>query len=157
MAAAPTRTTVRAAGSRGTTRSSRCLPDGSAANAKAPTARSVSSRRIIDAPPAATWPFRYPLCPDLPDGPVLVRAFDVDAAYVNTQTGSTQLVTTQKKYLDAEWAAALARHGNAVLVIADDTEKGGEHGAITHPLPRAFRAADPAERLSLCVEALKSG
>ena len=114
-------------------------------------------RRIIDAPPAATWPFRYPLCPELPPGALEIRAFDVDQAYVNAQTGGTQLVTTQKKYLDAEWAAALARHGNAVLAIAEDTEKNGEHGAITHPLARAFRATDPAERLALCVEALKSG
>jgi tetratricopeptide (TPR) repeat protein len=119
----------------------------------------VSSRRIIDAPPAATWPFRHPLCPDLPEGPVLVRVFDVDDAYVNAQTGGTQLVTTQKKYLDAEWAAALARHGDAVLAIAEDTEKDGGHGGggIAHLLPRAFRSSDPGERLALCVEALKSG
>jgi tetratricopeptide (TPR) repeat protein len=120
----------------------------------------VPDRQIIDAPPAATWPFRYPLCPDLPDGPVTVRAVDVDEAYVNAQTGGTQLVTTQKKYLDAEWAAALARHGNARLAIAENTEKNGghgEHGGVTHPLARAFRTTDPAERLTLCVETLKSG
>jgi tetratricopeptide (TPR) repeat protein len=117
----------------------------------------VPSRRIIDAPPAATWPFRYPLCPELPPGPVTIRAFDVDEAYVNAQTGGTELVTTQKEYLDAEWAAALARHGDAVFAIAEDTEKDEEHGAITHPLARAFRAADPAQRLALCVAALKSG
>ena len=131
------------------------MPDGSAANAKAATARSVSSRRIIDAPPAATWPFRYPLCPALPDGPVLVRAFDVDEAYVNAQTGGTQLVTTQKKYLDAEWAAALETHGDALLQVETDTR---DPRPTTHDaLARAFRSPDPAERLSLCVEALKSG
>ena len=115
----------------------------------------MSSRRIIDAPPAATWPFRYPLCPELPDGPVLVRAFDVDDAYVNAQTGGTQLVTTQKKYLDAEWAAALEKHGNALLQIepaAQDSRR-----ATQDLLPRAFRSPDPVERLSLCVEALKGG
>ncbi len=115
----------------------------------------------IDAPPAATWPFRYPLCPALPDGPVVIRAAGVEEAYVNAQTGGTQLVTTQKKYLDAEWQAALARHGNATLV----TE--GPAGAGTRPqdssletqdlLPRAFRVADPAERLALCVEAVNAG
>ena len=115
----------------------------------------MSSRRIIDAPPAATWPFRYPLCPELPDGPVLVRAFDVDDAYVNAQTGGTQLVTTQKKYLDAEWAAALEKHGNALLQIEPATQDSRR--ATLDLLPRAFRSPDPVERLSLCVEALKSG
>jgi tetratricopeptide (TPR) repeat protein len=119
----------------------------------------VPPRRIIDAPPAATWPFRYPLCPELPPGPLEIRAFAVDQAYVNAQTGGTQLVTTQKKYLDAEWAAALEKHGDAQLVVSEDAEKDGEHGTggIALLLPRAFRATDPAERLALCVEALKSG
>ena len=120
----------------------------------------MSSRRIIDAPPAATWPFRYPLCPELPAGPVEIRAFGVAEAYVNAQTGGTQLVTTQKKYLDAEWAAALARHGDARLAIAEDTEKNGgrgEHGGVTHPLALAFRTPDAAARLAMCVEVLKKG
>jgi tetratricopeptide (TPR) repeat protein len=120
----------------------------------------VSARQIIDAPAAATWPFRYPLCPDLPAGPVVVRAVDVEEAYVNAQTGGTHLVTTQKKYLDAEWDAALARHGNAVLALAEDTERDGARGArgtTTHPLALAFRSSDPAVRLALCVEALKHG
>jgi tetratricopeptide (TPR) repeat protein len=119
----------------------------------------VSSRQIVDAPPAATWPFRYPLCPELPDGPVTIRVFDVDEAYVNAQTGGTQLVTTQKKYLDAEWNAALARHGDARLAIAENTEENGAHGhsGITHPLAVAFRSPDPTERLARCIEALNSG
>jgi tetratricopeptide (TPR) repeat protein len=95
----------------------------------------------------------------LPPGPLEIRAFAVDQAYVNAQTGGTQLVTTQKKYLDAEWAAALEKHGDAQLVVSEDAEKDGEHGTggIALLLPRAFRATDPAERLALCVEALKSG
>ena len=119
----------------------------------------MASRRIIDAPPAATWPFRYPLCPELPAGPVEIRAFDVDEAYVNAQSAGTQLVTTQKKYLDAEWSAALARHGDAALVISEDTEKygGHGHGGVTHPLALAFRAPDPAARLAMCVEVLNQG
>jgi tetratricopeptide (TPR) repeat protein len=115
----------------------------------------VSSRRIIDAAPAATWPFRYPLCPELPAGPVAIRAFDVDDAYVNAQTGGTQLVTTQKKYLDAEWEAAFARHGDAQLQIAVGTQD--PRPKDEDPLPRAFRASDPAERLTLCVAALEAG
>ena len=117
----------------------------------------MSPRRIIDAPPAATWPFRYPLCPELPPGPLDIRAVDVGEAYVNLQTGGTHLVTTQKTYLDAEWTAALARHGDAVLTIVEDMEKDGGRGGVSHPLARAFRVPDPATRLALCVEVLKSG
>ncbi|MGH9217732.1 MAG: tetratricopeptide repeat protein [Vicinamibacterales bacterium] len=125
----------------------------------------MSSRQIIDAPAAATWPFRYPLCPDLPAGPVVVRAVDVEEAYVNTQGGGTHLVTTQKKYLDAEWAAALARHGDALFEIVTTPQAASPHLRLGYggqakpqaPLPLAFRVADPAERLALCVEALKHG
>jgi hypothetical protein len=63
------------------------------------------------------WPFRYPLCPELPAGPVLLRAANVDTAFVNTQSGGTHLVTTQRGYLEAEWTSALSRHGDARLVI----------------------------------------
>ena len=110
---------------------------------------------VIDAPPAQEWPFRYPLCPALPEEPVELRASRVDDAYVCAQIG-TQLVTTQRAYLDAEWSRALAHHGSARLVVSEDTEKYGEHG-VTHPLALAFRLADPAERLARCVDFLKSG
>jgi len=106
---------------------------------------------VIDALPASEWPFRYPLCPDLPAGPVEIRAINVDDAYVTEQTG-TQLVTTQKAYLDAEWNAALARHGSATLLASP-----GRSETITHPLAIAFRLKVPADRLARCVEFLKSG
>lgn len=108
--------------------------------------------RIIDAPPASEWPFRYPLCPPLPEGPVELRATAIDDACVNAQTGGTQLVTTQRAYLDAEWAAALAAHGDASMIATP-----GRSDAITHPLAIAFRLSDPAERLSRCVETLRDG
>jgi Tfp pilus assembly protein PilF len=106
---------------------------------------------VIDAPPPCEWPFRYPLCPELPAGDVIVHAGNVDDAYVNEQT-AIQLVTTQKVYLDAEWSAALARHGRASLSTTP-----GHSSSITHPLARAFRLKDPAERLALCVDALRAG
>jgi tetratricopeptide (TPR) repeat protein len=113
---------------------------------------------VVDTPPASEWPFRYPLCPALPAGPVEIRAANVAEAYANAQAG-TQLVTTQKAYLDAEWAAALSRHGNATLVIVDGPEAAAHPGLGEggHPLAIAFRLADPAERLSRCVAFLKSG
>jgi len=106
---------------------------------------------VIDAPPAQEWPFRYPLCPNLPEGAVEVHARDVDAAYANEQSG-TQLVTTQKAYLDAEWHAALERHGSATLITTP-----GRSETIAHPLAIAFRLADPSERLERCVAYLESG
>jgi len=106
---------------------------------------------VIDAPPPYEWPFRYPLCPEVPAAPVELRASNVDDAYVNEQSG-TQLVTTQKPYLDAEWSAALASHGEATLIASP-----GRSDAVTHPLALAFRLADPAERLARCVEFLKQG
>ena len=125
----------------------------------------MSSRRLIDAPPAETWPFRYPLCPELPAGPVTVRAFDVDEAYVNAQTGGTQLVTTQKKYLRRGMGGRARKARKCDVAIEVDTAgpppsprlRRTSKTQTQDPLPRAFRATDPAERLALCVEALKSG
>ena len=108
--------------------------------------------RVVDAPQSSEWPFRYPLCPDLPPEPVVVRAHAVDDAFVNAQSGGTQLVTTQRAYLDAEWAAALARHGDATLETVP-----GHSESITHPLAIAFRLPDPAARLAMCVDTLNSG
>jgi len=56
---------------------------------------------VIEAPPSSEWPFRYPLCPELPAGPVLLRAANVDTAFVNAQSSGTHLVTTQRGYLEA--------------------------------------------------------
>jgi tetratricopeptide (TPR) repeat protein len=106
---------------------------------------------VIDAPPPSEWPFRYPLCPELPAGEVIVRAAGVDDAYVSAQRGAL-LVTTQKAYLDAEWSAALTAHGSASMAIS-----AGAPAPVTHPLALAFRLEDPAERLARCVEVLDAG
>jgi tetratricopeptide (TPR) repeat protein len=109
---------------------------------------------VLDAPPAATWPFRYPLCPALPPGAVVIRIAGEAEAYANAQSAGTHLVTTTKAYLDAEWHAALAAHGNATLQRADAPVAGSRPLGV---LPRAFRTTDPAERLALCIEALNDG
>jgi tetratricopeptide (TPR) repeat protein len=85
-----------------------------------------------------------------------VRVTAVDEAYANAQT-ATQLVTTQRAYLDAEWSAAFARHGDARFVVVEDTEKSARSGGVTHPLAIAFRLPDPAERLARCVGFLENG
>jgi Tfp pilus assembly protein PilF len=71
------------------------------------------------------------------------------------QTNATQLVTTQRAYLEAEWRSALDRHGHAVLAYSRDPEKNGD--TEVHSLTIAFRLADPRERLAKCVEFLESG
>jgi tetratricopeptide (TPR) repeat protein len=112
--------------------------------------------RVIAAPSPAEWPFRYPLAPELPEGPVVVRANAFDEAFVNHQTAGTHLVTTQRAYLEAEWSAALGAHeGGAWLLLVDTPAP--QHHSTTALLPRAFHSEDPAERLRLCIEALAGG
>ena len=87
---------------------------------------------VVDAPPASEWPFRFPLCPDLPAGPVLLRAANFDTAFVNAQTGGTQLVTTQRRYLEEEWAYALDGHQNALLVLTPGSNATISHLSLIH-------------------------
>lgn len=139
---------------------------------------------VIVAPPAATWPFRHPLVPELPAArPVLVWAPAIDEAFANNQTGGVRLVTTQPAFLLAVWRAAVLAHGRALLLAtaepgrlaaraADSVTRRGvwrhvevvqgppddhappESDATAAPLPRAFRSDDAAGRLRACLEAL---
>jgi Flp pilus assembly protein TadD len=139
------------------------------------------------APPPATWPFRNPLVPELPEGPVLVWAPGLDEAFANAQTGGVRLVTTQPAFLLATWRAALLSHGRARLVatanptrlrarapeapagrgpwrdVAILLQDGAPEAATPESndaqgtLPRAFRTDDPVARLRLCLEALAAG
>ena len=110
---------------------------------------------MIASPPPAEWPFRHPLAPDLPEGAVVIRANAFDEAFVNHQSGGTQLVTTQRLYLEQEWAAALKTHAGAWLLLV--STPAPQHHSTAALLPRAFRVTDAAERLSLCVAALGEG
>ena len=110
------------------------------------------SGQVVPAPPSAEWPFRYPLCPALPQGPVLLFAPEGDAAAPSGQSAGTHLVTTQQKYLDAEWTAALEQHGSATLLIT-----AGQSQDVSHPFAVAFRERNPQRRLALCVEGLAAG
>jgi len=112
--------------------------------------------RAIAAPSPAEWPFRYPLAAELPNGPVVIRANAFDEAFVNHQSGGTQLVTTQRAYLEAEWAAALDRHAAGAWLLLVSTP-APQHFSTSALLPRAFRAVDAAERLALCIQALAAG
>ena len=111
-------------------------------------AHSLPRGTEIMAPLASEWPFRYPLVPELPAGPVIIRANCVDEAFTNRQSGGTHLVTTDRAYLEQEWSAALEQHGQAWLLLSPGS------GSAPGLLARAYRAVNPAERLQLCVEAL---
>ena len=97
---------------------------------------------VIAAPPPAEWPFRYPLAPALPAGPILLRADAFDEAFVNHQAGGTQLVTTQRAYLEQEWSAALETHAGAWLLLV--STPAPQHPITTALLPRAVRVTDAA-------------
>jgi tetratricopeptide (TPR) repeat protein len=83
--------------------------------------------RTLAAPAPEHWPFRYPLCPTLPEGPVIVWADQAHRAFENHQTANTRLVTTQAAYLMTDWDAVLAAHGNAFLVATMQRESVAVH------------------------------
>lgn len=113
---------------------------------------------VMAAPPPAEWPFRYPLAPELPAGPVVVHAENVGDAEVNHQATGTRLVTTQRSYLEAEWSAALEQHGEAWLVTTPGVISAiAQTESTASVLARAFRLSDPAQRLAVCIEALRAG
>jgi tetratricopeptide (TPR) repeat protein len=82
---------------------------------------------LVEAPPAATWPFRHPLAIDLPPTPAILWAADVHEACINRQTGSTRLVTTQLTYLFEVWRAATAGRDDVLIVATADGELLQEH------------------------------
>lgn len=164
---------------------------GDDAAARAGTAAAVlrgvaaaESRPLVVPPPACDWPFVHPLV-DVSAWPAgtVVWVPDLHAAFENTQTNSTRLVTTQPLYLMQLWIDALAGRPDVVLVATADgavmaehapeaaAHRGpwrstqrieatpGLHGAATPtlelgPLPRAFRDPAPAARLAAVGRAL---
>jgi tetratricopeptide (TPR) repeat protein len=107
--------------------------------------------QVLSAPPPSEWPFRYPLCPALPGDAVLLRSEHVEDAFATAQTNGVQLVTTQPKYLEQEWTAALDRHGDALLLVTEGTS-----GDVSHPLANAYRLGGAAPRLAACVDVLNA-
>lgn len=85
----------------------------------AQTTNPFDGRRIIAAPPAAVWPFRYPLAVDLPDEPATIVVADLHEAFVNLQTGGTRLVTTQALYLLQSWLDLLGDRDVVIAARAD--------------------------------------
>lgn len=102
--------------------------------------------RVIETAPPSTWPFLHPLAPDLPNQAVVLWADEVHEAFVNLQTGSTRLVTTQARYLFSMWAAALAGRDDVLLLASGDREALETHApeilARRGPFQHAFIHTD---------------
>lgn len=132
-----------------------------------------ASRVVVDAPPARLWPFLYPLGIDLPAGPSLLRVPDLHEAFINHQTASTRLVTTNPVYLLQAWLdllgdadvviaasadrAALAEHAPEVLARRAPfaTAEIVEDGEPAEPAPGPAEAADD-EAMALLVAAMRT-
>lgn len=56
------------------------------------------TRQRVSLPPAAAWPFLYPLPLALADAPALIVVPDLHHAFENQQTAGTRLVTTQAAF-----------------------------------------------------------
>jgi tetratricopeptide (TPR) repeat protein len=134
----------------------------------------------VAAPPAASWPFLYPLTLQLPSVPATVVVDDVHEAFVNRQRAGTRLVTTQAVYQVIAWTdligdrdvlihasgdrEVLERYAPELLAQHESVPPYGS-GAPVAPgasgalgaLVAAFRVDDPRERLELCVSALDQG
>jgi tetratricopeptide (TPR) repeat protein len=83
-------------------------------------------RAVISAPPAAEWPFRYPLLHPLPEGPFRLVVHDLHDVIVNHQTSGTRLVTTQAGYWGV-WLTALVRNHDVVVEATADNEQLERH------------------------------
>ncbi len=79
----------------------------------------LAEQPLIHVPEAASWPFLYPLGVDLPATPATIVVPDIHEAFVNRQTASTQLVTTQAAYLMLAWAEVVGDRDVVMLASAD--------------------------------------
>jgi tetratricopeptide (TPR) repeat protein len=79
----------------------------------------VSDRTLVAAPPAAAWPFVYPLSVDLPPGSVTIEVPDLHEAFINHQAAGTRLVTTQATYLMLAWEDAIGDRDVVMTATAD--------------------------------------
>jgi tetratricopeptide (TPR) repeat protein len=96
----------------------------------------------VAAPDPPSWPFRYPLVPDLPTGPLIVNAGGMGGAFENHQSSNALLVTTQAQYLLTEWERALAAHGQARLIGAVAADIAEQHAQDVLRRRGVFARAD---------------
>lgn len=147
-------------------------------------AADVPEARLLPLPDAAEWPFRHPLLAAAAvetETPLVAWMPDLHEAFVNAQTNSTRLVTTQPLYVLQLWADLLHARPNLRVLATVDPEAlrvhgqealegrgawrhvawidaGDDDGPSPEPpragLPEAFRSPDPARRLAEAGRAL---
>src|SRR5688500_10401485 len=78
-----------------------------------------AERMVVVAPPAATWPFVYPLTVNWPAGPAALSMSAIHEAFVNHQTAGTRLVTTQALFLFQTWSDAIGDRDVVIVATAD--------------------------------------
>ncbi len=161
--------------------------EGAARQVLARLAAAAPGRPLVRPAPCSEWPFERALGlpADLPDDAV-VWAPDLHAAFENTQTNATRLVTTQPVFLWLSWqrrvrgvpgvtvlatadAASLSTHAPEALAgrgpwagvtwidAPPSPGPGAGAGAPRSPLAVAFRDASPVDRLAATVRALDAG
>jgi tetratricopeptide (TPR) repeat protein len=86
----------------------------------------AARREVVDvaAPPAAAWPFNRPLPIALPAALAIIWMPDIHEAFINHQTASTRLVTTQPAYLLLSWFATVGDADILLLATADKATLG---------------------------------
>lgn len=138
----------------------------------------MAEATIVNAPATCEWPFLHPLVPRLPAGPVVVHIEHLHEAFINRQTGSTRLVTTQGSYLLQQWRDAIGTRDDVEVVATvnrdllnayapDVLKREADFGWRLIPidarsefdvscslLARAMRTPAPEARLALCIDAL---
>lgn len=158
--------------------------DSAVALAHAAMRRLDGTRPVIEPPAAADWPFVHPVVvPEDWPRHAVIWVPDLHEAFVNHQTNSTRLVTTQPLFVLQVWLDALAGRPDVALMAAADAAAMAQHApeaaagrgpwrrvrtigaaasvvAATAPspsfvgLPAAFRDPSPEARLAACGRAL---
>jgi tetratricopeptide (TPR) repeat protein len=108
---------------------------------RAPHASSTTDRVAIVPPPAAEWPFLYPLSLNLGTGPSRLVVQDLHEAVVNRQTAGTRLVTTQPVYL-MTMLMDLIGEGDVVI------EATADRAVLDEFAPEILSGKGPFERVS---------
>lgn len=87
--------------------------------------------QVVQPPLSAEWPFTYPLVavPAPSSHRTVVWMPDLHEAFVNHQTNSTRLVTTQPLYLLQLWADAMRDRTDIVLVATADADTMRAHAS----------------------------
>ena len=102
-----------------------------AARVLAQIGESHPGAQVVHPPPSAEWPFTHPLVAvPAPSGHhTVVWMPDLHEAFVNHQTNSTRLVTTQPLYLLQLWADAVRARADISLVATADADTMRAHGS----------------------------